>query len=89
MERKFKNEYIYFALESIRSCFVNIKVEFFQNRPKNPNNNNLNTNENQHEEQDLEDFSPMRYSGILKEPDEIVPQTDKIDKYVQQMSNWK
>ena len=91
LERKFKNEYIYFALESFKSCSVNIKVDFMDEKPK-PRKR---TYTNAVDKDDLEDAefedpnSPIKDTVILKDVVDEPPQTDKIDKYVQQMTIWK
>jgi len=82
LERKFKNEFIYFTLESIQSCSISMRVEF------NRDNNILSTEKSK--DADLEEGmeSPL-YFSIPPPMTKEVPPNDRVLKYVRHMPVWK
>lgn len=84
LERKFKNEHIYFALESIRGCSINMKVEFSADKPE------PSAKKKTEIEKGVE--SPHYYCGFgdrYDDAEQDAPKTDRIQKYVKQMGVWK
>ena len=81
LDRKFKSEYIYFALESIYDCSITMRVEF-------TSETQVQGKDKDKEQEDEEGFdSPKYYS--FSSPEKKTRQDDKIKSYIERMANWK
>ena len=83
LERVFKAENIYFAFEANRDCSIKIKVNFGHeqresNKEKQADSDQGNTQDN-----------TILISSFFKRTEDKPPQTDIIDRYIQQMGVWK
>jgi len=84
LERKFKSDYIYFALESINGCSLKMRVEFSSEKQEQDLNKDLNMEEGFDSPFHVSQFS-VNFNLEGPEP----PQTDKIKEYINNMKVWK
>ena len=83
MKNKFRSENIYFAFEAFRDCSIQIRVDFGPEASE--NNKDKQVEIDQCATQD----NMVLLSSFFKKTEDKPPQTDIIDRYIQQMGVWK
>lgn len=79
----FKNENIYFALESIRECSLSIKVEFGHEVKSGKDKDAAELDAGPSVQENV-----IIINSAFKASKEEPPKTDKIDRYVAQFNLW-
>ena len=83
LERIFKTENIYFAFEAVRDCSIQIKVDF------GPEQREISKTKQIDPDQSPAQINAALISSLIAKTEDKPPQTDIIDRYIQQMGVWK